>query len=113
MKKTLITIVVFMMLTSLAPAFNITLSNDRDELMYYNVIWLACDWEGFPSSHSMALGEIQPGMINDLGIDYVPGPYLIEWSGSDFRVGYEIQINSKKGVLMSSPNQTPLFIPGI
>jgi len=100
MKKILITIVIFMMLTNIASAFTIKLTNTVDKMVMVRVIWLACDWEGFPARTTMLYGELQPGETTTMSGDYRPGPWSIEWSNYDFGIAYEFIVPSTKGTLI-------------
>ena len=113
-----ILIALFLVVARQSRAFNIKLTNDINRDLVYNVIWLECDWPGFPPKQSMAMGEIKAGDINDLEVDYVAGPYIVQWYGrsptlADFDKEYPITVESDKGILTATPTKKPVFIPGI
>lgn len=106
----LLALIIFMILTSVASAFDVKLRNPTDELAVYQLIWLECDWEGFPRVMTMATGEIQPRQEVNTGANWKPGRWAISWST---KITYLIKITSAKGVLTASPDKPPVFIPGI
>ena len=117
-KLSFILLLLICFVASSANAFNVKLTNNTDRAMVYTVVWLACDWEGFPPAQIMAAGEIKPGITNDLESNYTPGPYLIVWYARsndlpDFNAKYLVKVNSRKGVLIATPSKQPEFTPGI
>lgn len=94
--------------THTASAFDVKLTNTTDQKLTYNLIWLDCDWEGFPKAKSMAAGEVLPGQKAETGADWKPGRWAISWGS---KVSYLIIITSEKGVLYSTPTEPPTFVP--
>jgi len=100
-----------------ADAFTIKLENTTQESLYFNFIWLDCDWPGMPKILPMWTGEIQPGEKLDGDVDRVGGPYRILWEsmkrdGPTAEV-YTFIIPNGPGIVKAIPGQAPEFTPGI
>jgi len=107
-KIILSTLVVFMILTNAALAFDVKLINDTDQKLIFNLIWLECNWEGFPTAQIMVTGEIHPKQEVNTGGDWKPGRWALSWG---LGISYLIEITSKEGVLSATPNKLPIFTP--
>ena len=64
----------------------------------------------------MAGGGIEAKASNRLNVDYKPGTYIITWSGIDKpsdRYVITIPKGSVKGILLTTPDKEPLYVPGV
>ena len=112
MKKTvLLVIIVLVFACSTASAFIIKLTNTANQMTNYNIIWLECDWPGFPAVMSMARGEIHPGQEKVFDNNsWKPGRWGISWDRMG--ISYPITIPADNGTVIATPEKPPVFIPG-
>jgi hypothetical protein len=99
---------------STAGAFDVQISNPTDKVVYHEVVWETCDWEGWPGKCTMGMGEQAPGASSRFNGNYKPGIYSINWysRAEGYDDTYPIEIKQRTGLLILEARKKPVFAPG-
>jgi hypothetical protein len=103
-------------------AWDIKAKNTTDKTLYYELIWMDCDW--WPDKKirpcNMGMAELKPGQTFEQKNRPV-GKFIILWSqphalktieGEFKEVIQAREITEEKGLLLVFPDAPPEFLPG-